>query len=213
MNFEDYKIKEFVNELSSSSPTPGGGSVAGVVLSLSASLNSMVYSLTIGKKSYNNLSIEKQKKMDLLYEKCKELRDEALNLMNMDKKYFEELMDGYKLPKETQEEKNHRTEEIKKRTYKALQSPLKMAREGIKFYENIEFAVENGNKMLVSDAGVAASLLHAAIKSAIINVEVNLSSLKTESYYNELKEELLNIEKKSKQISEEILKKVDSQIC
>ncbi|MGL5150774.1 MAG: cyclodeaminase/cyclohydrolase family protein [Clostridium sp.] len=212
MDFKNYSIEEFTIELASSSPTPGGGSVAGIVLALSGSLNSMVYSLTVGKKSYEGMEENIKEKMKDFIENSNKLREEALTLMDMDKTYFGELMDSYKLPKETEEEKKYRKEEINKKTYKALQAPLKMAREGIKFYENINFAIEYGNKMLVSDAGVAAALLHAAIKSAIINVEVNLSSLKSEDYYNELKNELIIIEEESKKISEELLKKVDAQI-
>ena len=61
MRFKDYKIDEFLEDLSSSSPSPGGGSVAGLVAALSGSLNSMVYSLTVNKKSFENLDGETKK--------------------------------------------------------------------------------------------------------------------------------------------------------
>ena len=61
MRFKDYKIDEFLEDLSSSSPSPGGGSVAGLVAALSGSLNSMVYSLTVNKKSFESLDGETKK--------------------------------------------------------------------------------------------------------------------------------------------------------
>lgn len=212
MQFSDYKLSEFMDVLSSSAPAPGGGSVAGVVLSLAGGLNSMVYSLTVGKKSFEKFDEEIKVKMEALHDECKRFMEEGLSLMEMDKKYFEELMDAYKLPKETEEEKVYRSKEIKNRTYRALQAPLKMARSGISFYDNIEFAIEYGNKMLVSDAGVSSILLHSAICSAVINVKVNLVALKDESYYEELCKELKIIEETSKERSEKISKMVSISI-
>lgn len=188
MLFKDYKVEKFLEELSSHAPSPGGGSTAALVLALSASLNSMVYSLTIGKKAFDALKDSEKEKMIVLQNEAKELIVKAQEYMEKDREDFINLMDSYKLPKDNEEEIRVRKEIIKKSTIKAMETPLKLAEECIKFYDNIEFAVNYGNKNLISDAGVSTSLLHSAIESAIINVKVNLNSLRSEEFAAEIEE-------------------------
>ncbi|MBM7835884.1 cyclodeaminase/cyclohydrolase family protein [Clostridium sardiniense] len=212
MLFKDYKIEEFLNDLSSNSPSPGGGSTAALVAGLAGCLNNMVYSLTINKKAFNNLSEENKCKMISLEKECKNFITNCIEFMEEDRTCFNELMNCYKLPKDTEVEKIHRKEELKSKTYDAMLSPLKVCRECIKFYDNIEFATEYGNKMLISDAGVAASLLHAAVESSIINVKVNLNSLRDEEFFNEVETEMNSLLNESKTKKEDILNIVNEYI-
>ncbi len=193
MLFKDYKIEDFLNELSSDAPSPGGGSTAALVLALSAGLNSMVYSLTIGKKVYEELKDEEKEKMLILQEEAKKLIIEAQEFMEKDREDFLGLMNSYKLPKNNDEEIKLRKDKIKDFTIKAMKTPLQLAEKCIKFYDNIEFAIRYGNKNLISDAGVALSLLHSAIESAIINVKVNLSFLKEEEFVFNIEEKCSDI--------------------
>lgn len=188
MLFKDYRIEEFLNELSSDAPSPGGGSTAALVLALSASLNSMVYSLTIGKKVYEDLKEEEKEKMITLQNEAKNLILKSQEFMEKDRKDFLGLMECYKLPKSNDEEIKFRKEKIKEFTIKAMEAPLQLAEECIKFYDNIEFALMFGNKNLISDAGVATTLLHSAIESSIINVKVNLNFLRKEEFAIEIEE-------------------------
>ena len=190
MEFKDYKIEDFINDLSSPLPSPGGGSVAGLVGALSGSLNSMVYSLTVNKKSFEKKDLETQKLVLDFKEASAKFTKKALMLMEEDRKEFNKLMDCYKLPKETEEEKEFRNKEIKQRTVKAMMAPKKLAEECYKFYDNIDAAVEYGNKMLVSDAVCAAILLNAAVESAIVNVKINLNSLKDLPIAKEIEKEM-----------------------
>lgn len=201
MLFKDYKIENFLEELSSEVPSPGGGSTAALVFALSASLNSMVYSLTVGKKSYEALKDEEKEKMLILHKEAKKLVIAAEEFMEKDRKDFLSLMESYKLPKSNEKEIEFRKEKIKEFTIKAMNTPMELAEECIKFYENIEFAIRYGNKNLVSDAGVAATLLHSAIESAIINVKVNLNFLREEEFCAEIEE------KANKIVSDSYLKK------
>ena len=178
MLFKDYKIEDFLNELSSDAPSPGGGSTAALVLALSAGLNSMVYSLTIGKKVYEELKDEEKEKMLILQEEAKKLIIEAQEFMEKDREDFLGLMNSYKLPKNNDEEIKLRKDKIKDFTIKAMETPLQLAEKCMKFYDNIEFAIRYSNKNIISDAGVALTLLHSAIESAIINVKVNLNFLR-----------------------------------
>lgn len=212
MLFKEYKIQEFINELASDAPSPGGGSTAAFVGALAGCLNNMVYSLTINKKSFEILTEEKKQEMINFENECNNFILNCVNFMEEDRICFNKLMKCYKLPKNTDEEKDHRKSELKAKTYEAMISPLKVCRECIEFYENIEFAIKYGNKMLISDAGVSASLLHSAIESSIINVKVNLNSLKDEEYFSEIKLELEDILNKSNEYKNKILKAVNNHI-
>lgn len=204
MEFKDYKIEDFINDLSSPLPSPGGGSVAGLVGALSGSLNSMVYSLTVNKKSFEKKDLETQKLVLDFKEASAKFTKKALILMEEDRKEFNKLMDCYKLPKETEEEKEFRNKEIKQRTVKAMMAPKKLAEECYKFYDNIDAAVEYGNKMLVSDAVCAAILLNAAVESAIVNVKINLNSLKDLPIAKEIEKEMKELEENSLKRKEKI---------
>ncbi|MEG1004223.1 MAG: cyclodeaminase/cyclohydrolase family protein [Clostridium sp.] len=209
MEFNNYKIEEFLKDLASSSPAPGGGSTASLIAAIAGCLNNMVYSLTIGKKSFERLNDIEKNKMIKLEKECKSFINECMVYMEEDRTCFNKLMDVYKLPKNTDEENAIRKKEIKNKTYEAMMAPLKVTRECLKFYDNIDFAIECGNKMLISDAGVSASILNSAIESSIINVKVNLSSLKTEIFFNEINDEISFIKEESLKRKNNILGKVD----
>ena len=204
MEFKEYSIEKFLMELSSDMPSPGGGSTAALVAALASSLNSMVYSLTVNKKSFEKLSNEKKEEMIKFEERAKNFTNLAQNFMERDRLDFTELMESFKLPKDTDEEKSIRSKIIKEKTFKAMESPLDLARGCLGFYENISFAVEYGNKNLISDAGVAAILLHGAIESAILNVKINLNSLREEEYAEEIAKECITILEKSLELKNNI---------
>lgn len=196
MKFDEYKIEHFINDLSGDLSSPGGGSVAALVTSLAASLNQMVYSFTIDKKSFEKLTCEEKNQMRQFSEEAKSLTKVALEVMDKDRDAFTDLMDCFKLPKETEEDKSIRSEKIFESTKKSMSVPLELAEKASKFYDNIEFAINKGNKNLLSDAVVAAILLNASIESAVVNVYVNYNSLK-------VKEEFRNIPEKCKEILKE----------
>lgn len=208
MIFKDYKIEEFINDLASDSPAPGGGSTAALVGALSGALNSMVYSLTVGKKSFEKLDENKKEELLLFKTESENFIKRSIELMEEDRKAFSELMNGYKIPKE----KEDREEKIQKLTIGALMTPLKMSREALKFYENIKFGVTYGNKMLVSDGGVSAILLHSTIESSILNVMVNLKYINDLNFKKEIEEEIENAMKISLEKKNEIMKVVYSSV-
>lgn len=208
MIFKDYKIEEFINDLASDSPAPGGGSTAALVGALSGALNSMVYSLTVGKKSFEKLDENKKEELLLFKIESENFIKRSIELMEEDRKAFSELMNGYKIPKE----KEDREEKIQKLTIGALMAPLKMSREALKFYENIKFGVTYGNKMLVSDGGVSAILLHSTIESSILNVMVNLKYINDLNFKKEIEEEIENAMKISLEKKNEIMKLVYSSV-
>ncbi|AYE35601.1 cyclodeaminase/cyclohydrolase family protein [Clostridium septicum] len=197
MLFKEYSINQFIEELSSDDPSPGGGSTAALVSALASSLNSMVYSLTVDKKSFDKLDNDKKEKMLFFQKQAYKFTEISQEFMEKDRQEFVELMAAFKLSKETEEEKITRNKKIKEHTIKAMNIPLNLARESLRFYDNIEFAIKFGNKNLISDAGVAAILLNSAIESAIMNVKINLNSLRNEEFFYVIDKECNEIIKES----------------
>ncbi|WP_461612336.1 cyclodeaminase/cyclohydrolase family protein [Clostridium sp. Marseille-QA1073] len=209
---EKKTVKEFVEELASSSPAPGGGSVSAISASLASALTSMVCNLTVGKKSYNELEDDKKASIDETLKACEELKFKFLDLMNEDTKVFLELMETFKMPKDTEEEKKVRSEKIQLGYKKSLEVPLSTAKAAFELYKYILIAAQYGNKNAVSDAGVAALMTQSAIEAAILNVKINMSSIKDEEYKNGIEKDIENISSEGIRLREEILKIVNSKI-
>lgn len=212
MKFCDDTIKKFINDLESDMPAPGGGSVAGLIAALSGALNSMVYSLTVGKKSYMGLDEKTQDIIRKFQSKSLEFSKRSLEIMDEDRENFLKLMDCYKMPKDTDDEKEIRKNAIKENTIKSMEAPLALARECVMFYENLKVMAEYGNKMLLSDLGISAILLHSAIESSIINVKVNLNGLRSEEFFEELDKELIKMLERSIEEKNKISEIVDKVI-
>lgn len=203
-------VRGFVEELASNSPAPGGGSVAALCGSLGSALGSMVFNLTVGKKAYLALKDEEKASVDKGLIVANELKDSFLSLMNEDTEAFNKLMAAFKMEKETEEQKALRSIEIQKAYKAATEIPLEVARKAYDIYEIIEIAVDHGNKNAISDAGVAALLAQASIEGAIMNVKINLGSIKDEEFTTSVREEINIISEDGKKKQEEILKVVNS---
>lgn len=212
MKFSDESIKQFLEELGSDLSAPGGGSVAGLIAALSGALNSMVYSLTVGKKNYVNLQDREKGIIDKFEKESKEFTLRSLELMEEDRENFLKLMDSYKLAKDTEEDKEKRALAIKENTIKSMEAPLILARESLGFYENLKVMAKYGNKMLLSDLAISAILLHSAIESSIVNVKVNLNGLRSEDFFNKVDNELRGILEKSIKEKNSITEDVNSVI-
>lgn len=197
---QNLTVKEFIDELASNSPAPGGGSAAALAAALAGSLGSMVFNLTINKKAYNEYEEEIKNSVLKALENTNAVKDEFLNLMEKDAEEFLELMAAFKLPKDTEEEKLYRQNKIDQGYQKALEIPYKVANKAFELYKCIELAARYGNKNAVSDAGVAALLIQTAVESAVLNVKINLSSVKDQEYK-------LEVEKQCKSIVDEGLNK------
>lgn len=206
------RIIDFIEDLASSSPAPGGGAASAVSGALGVALTSMVYNLTVGKKSYEKLEEGLKKELDENLEQSKELYFEMLKYIDKDKAAFTALMDSYKLPKETVEDKNIRKATIKACTIEAMNVPFNLANLALKFYSNIEFAARYGNQNLISDAAVSAIMLNACIESAIVNVEVNLAYLEDEIKVKDVRNEIEHIKTMNNKFKETILEFTSSKI-
>jgi formiminotetrahydrofolate cyclodeaminase len=205
-------VREFIGELGSNSPAPGGGSVAAFGSSLASALCAMVFNLTVDKKVYNAYSEEDKMIVDKNLEQCLNHKEEFLDLMNRDAEVFLTLMSAFKLPKQSDEEKKLRSQKIQEGYKAALEIPLKVAEESYKIYMHVKIAAELGNKNAISDAGVAALMLQASIESAILNVKINLSSIKDETYKDEIASKCKQLVKSGREKRDEVLSIVEDSI-
>ncbi len=189
MKLSEMKISEFVEDLSSDSPAPGGGSVAALSASLGAALVSMVSALTVGKEKYR----DNWEDMEKAGKEARELQARLLELMEEDTQAFNAFMAALKLPKDTEEQKAHRKEAIQEATKGAIDVPLKTLEACRDVAALAETACKKGNQNAVSDAGTAAIMAQAAGKAAAYNVKINLMGLKDETFAAKVRREMENL--------------------
>ena len=168
----DKTVKDFLTELASDSPAPGGGSVAALSGALAASLCIMVMRLTHGEK-YASVSEE----VAQIMEEALQLQDFFIKSIDADTSAFNELMDCFKLPKDTDELKKVRNVSIQVATKKATLIPLSVAENCIHLIKLTKKALIIGNPNANSDGKVAIACTHAAFCGAVYNVEINLGSI------------------------------------
>jgi len=200
--------EEFLTVSSSSSPTPGGGSVSAYVGALAASMTCMVANLTIGKEKYKE--VEPQVK-DILSQ-----AEMVLSLLktglSQDIAEFSNFMAVLKLPKSTDEEKALRTEKLQKVLVSATDTPLGISQNCFKILQLAQELAPIGNKGAISDVGVAAYLAESALKSAMLSVDINLPQIKDASYQERVKLERTRLFEKAAVLCAETVAVVQSRM-
>ena len=169
-NLIDLSSRSFSDEVSRETPAPGGGSVSSYVGALGTSLAGMVANLSCNTRGWEN-------KVEIFSSKAYEinqLREKLLSLVDEDAHSFNSIMEAYKLPKDSEENKKIRSKAIKDATLYAAQIPLNIMVESYNSYEIIEFLAKEGNQNSLSDSGVACLCVHTAIHGAYLNVRINL---------------------------------------
>ena len=205
---KDKSLQVFLDELASSAPTPGGGSGAAVMGAMGAALVSMVCNLTVGKKGYEEVEDDLK---DVL-KQAEALRDRMTDMIRADVEVFDRLMTSYGLPKETDEEKAARSDEIQASLKEATDVPLNCARACAEAIELCRTAAEKGNLNVISDAGVAVVAADAAMKSAALNVYINVGSIRDKAFAEERSTELEKILKGADGQTREVYELVKSKL-
>jgi glutamate formiminotransferase / formiminotetrahydrofolate cyclodeaminase len=210
----DLTVNGFADLLASDSPAPGGGSVAALCGSLSASLCSMVANLTYNKKGYKQYNDE----MNELAKKMQLKKAELLHLIDEDTNAFNIMMDAMKAQNKASKEGDK--EEIAKADKKmyeankyAISIPLQVLKTTASLLEGLKVIAEKGNENAVSDAGVGALLVDSGVKGAALNVKINLKNFsKDDPFYKEsvdtMNSTLSKIDKEVKEILDTVEKKV-----
>ncbi|MEO8167059.1 MAG: cyclodeaminase/cyclohydrolase family protein [bacterium] len=189
----------FLDELASSSPAPGGGSVAALAGALGAALTSMVCNLTIGKKKYASVEAEMQK----ILKGAEELRARFTLLVEKDADSFNKVMEVLSLPKDNEGQRALRSAALAAATKEATMIPLEVMKHCIDAMALTQNVAANGNTNSISDAGVSALMLHAACESAALNVKINLNGIDDSEFVNWKTDEVLSLLKTSRMMLEE----------
>lgn len=186
-------VRQFVDELSTDSPAPGGGSAAALSGSIAAGLVAMVANLTVGKKGYESV-FDEMKNISISAQK---LKDELLLLVDEDTNAFNKLMEAARLPKKSEEEINKRNKLIEETTLYASEVPLQTMEKSFEVLSLAKIVSEIGNKNSNSDAGVAILLSRSAIKGGAMNVEINLKELQESEQKKSIQNKMENILQKT----------------
>jgi len=194
-------VTGFVEITASNEPVPGGGSVSAFSASIAAALGEMVANLTIGRKKY----VEVEEEMKEISEKLCKCKEVFLEYIDKDANSFDEVMQAFGMPKETDEEKAARTAAIQAGMKNAAAVPLAVAKGTVEMMPYIKIAVEKGNTNAVTDAAVAGMQARTAVLGALYNVKINLGSIKDADFVAKVSGEVAEIEKQAIAIEAEII--------
>ena len=198
---ESLNVKEFIKQTCSNSPTPGGGSVAALLASLSTSLAAMSANLTINKKGYESVQDEMINLAKLFENKA----DLYLDYINQDIYAFNEVMSSYKLKKDTLEEKEYRSKVIQEKLYNAMQVPFSLALDIYAILDDIRWCYYNSNKNIQSDALMAMIMARGTILSCVCNVGMNLKSIKTNIDKDSIQSKCIEMKNKAFEYEKELI--------
>lgn len=194
---------EFVEELSTNSPAPGGGSVSALAGALGAGLSSMVAALTHEKKEM----LDSKPEMDSIGEEAQSLKDRLSFLVDEDTFAFNQVMDANRLPSTSDEEQAIKTKAIDEANKYAIDVPMETAELCYRVIELAEVLVEKGNPNSVSDAGVAAEIALAGVSGACMNVLINLPGVDDDSYCDEKRQAVEELIDKAESLEKVVFEK------
>jgi len=180
--FFNKSLREVIEVSASNSPTPGGGSVSAMVAGFGVAMCAMVCNLTVGKEKYKDVEPQVKEILDTANGLIKRLEE----LVDSDMAEFNSFMAAYRLPKGTDEEKAAREEAIQKALKSATDTPMEIARVCLKALEITDKLAPIGNKMAISDAGVAAVVAEAALNGVLLSADINIPSIKDQDYVSKI---------------------------
>jgi glutamate formiminotransferase/formiminotetrahydrofolate cyclodeaminase len=198
----------FVDELSSDSPAPGGGSVAALCGALGAALGAMVANLTIGKKGLE----ASWDAMRVVAPRGQELKDWFLAAVDEDTAAFNRVMDAFRLPGKTPTEVAAKEQAVQEATKGAAVVPLSVLERSLEVLDLAEETVRQGNPNSASDAGVAALCASTCAEGAYLNVRINLKSLTDAVWVAATKQKAESARRRAVERSDAILAEVERKI-
>lgn len=194
------RTTEFLEELSSARPVPGGGGASAAVGAFASALGMMVANLTVGKKRYANVEEEVKEVRSQL----EILRDELVALTDRDAEAFEPLSRAYGLPKETEEQKAEKEKILEQALYEASIVPMDIMETILKTMRLLKVMGEKGSKIAISDVGVGILFAQAALEGASLNVFINTNLMKDQGRAEELNQKADAMICEGRELKEEI---------
>ena len=205
MELSELKITEFLSKLASIDPVPGGGSVSALAAALAAALSEMVAHLTIGRKGFEAY----EKEMLAIVQKAQSLREKLSVDIDKDADAYRQVLEAYKLPNDTKEQKNERRQAIEDGLKQAALVPLGVAKDASELLDLAETVAIRGNKNAVTDAAVAAMMARTAVLGALLNVKINLKSIKDNTFQKDVGSQVREIESGVENKEKNILRQID----
>ena len=199
MKLVELDVLKFLDVVDSNSPAPGGGSVSALASSLGASLARMVAHLSFGKKNYEALADDVKAKFVANFDELLKIKNELNDLIDRDSEAYNTVMAAYKLPKAA------RSAEIQKSLKYAIQTPYDIVVLSGKAISLLGEILANGNQNAITDIGVGTMLLMVGLEGGILNVKVNLSSIKDAEYVEKITKEIYDIKATAEKEKERIM--------
>ena len=204
----DLTVKDFLDKVAGNDPVPGGGSIAALGGALASALATMVTGLTIGKKGYEASEEVMQHAQTL----TTRFQKEFIALIDKDSEAYDEVFACFKLPKATDEEKAARSAAIQEATKYAALVPMQVARNAYELMSVIADVARLGNRNAVTDACVAMMSARSAVLGALLNVRINLGSIKDKTFADELQREADVLERLACEREKEVLDVVNQEL-
>ncbi len=198
-------VEEFLSKVASSEPAPGGGSVAALAGANGAGLFAMVCRVTIGKEKYAHVEEDLKTALEQLISLQKRLTE----LVDEDTEAFNDVMAAFKMPKESDSEKEARKAAIQAGYKRASNTPMETAECCCKVLELGKIVAEKGNSNAISDVGVGALTAIAGLHGAVYNVKINIPTIKDEEFVRKASEKIEWLIKTGGDCKRSILESVD----
>lgn len=196
MNIAGKAIADYLSDLASSSPAPGGGSSAALSGAMGAALVSMVANLTKGREKY----FAHQALITETLERTEKLLPELTECIQKDMNSFDGVMAAYRMPKNSDEQKTERSRAIQEAYKAATGAPVETAEKSLEAMKLAESLLHKSNVTVAVDLVAAAIEARAGILIAIENVNVNLAIIRDENYVNEMRKWAENIDAESQRL-------------
>lgn len=204
----DMDLVAFADETASESPAPGGGSISAYVGALGISLGTMVANLSAHKRGWD----DRWEEFSNWAEKGEQFKNELIHLVDEDTNSFNMIMNAFRMPQGTAEEKAIRSKAISDATKYAIEIPFKVMEAAYHSMEVIKAMAEIGNPNSVTDAGVGALCARTAVMGAYMNVKINCKDLDDKAFVDDIVARGAAIQEKAQALESEIVALTESKL-
>ena len=200
MDMKHMSVEDLAALTASNAPAPGGGSISAMAGAFGAALASMVANLTVGREKFAGVEAE----MHDVIEKTGVIYREMLDDMQRDTSAFDLVMAAMKMPKNTDAEKQARSEKMQQGYKAAIDVPFTVAQKAASILPLVKIVIETGNKNAVTDGLVAGMMACTAVLGALYNVRINLASVKDADYVADMTRKCRELQDYAEQTEREI---------
>ncbi|MDQ6892703.1 MAG: cyclodeaminase/cyclohydrolase family protein [Acidobacteriota bacterium] len=200
-DFSKETLAEFIDQLASDAPTPGGGTAAAIAGSMGSALAAMVAALTLTREKY----AASHDAVRPIAQAAASARREFLDLAREDSIAYELVVAARRLPKETDAQKAARDVALALANRRATEVPMRTAKVAARMLSLLPELVEKGNPSAASDAGTAALLLEAAAEGALLNVGTNLSGNPDGAFVAEMRKDTARIQADAQRLRDQVI--------